>query len=105
MLADVEERVVTGGHCKVKGEAVQDPRLRPLHGLVDGIWEDQVHTACHAEPDQVWRQEEIAKCHDVTHGGAEAQLRRLTGGAWSLGAVDPRWQHSKEAVLVNAAQS
>ena len=41
---------------------------------------------------------------DVVHGGAKAQLRRLAGGAWSLRAVHPTWQHSKEAVFVDAAE-
>ena len=41
---------------------------------------------------------------DVVHGGAKAQLRRLAGGAWSLGAVHPARQHSKEAVFVDTAE-
>ena len=42
--------------------------------------------------------------HNVAHGGAKAQLRRLAGGAWSLGAVHPARQHSKEAVFVDTAE-
>ena len=41
---------------------------------------------------------------NVAHGGAKAQLRRLAGGAWSLGAVHPPGQHTKEAVFVDAAE-
>ena len=41
---------------------------------------------------------------DVVHGGAKAQLRRLAGGAWSLCAVHPPGQHTKEAVFVDTTE-
>ena len=42
---------------------------------------------------------------DVVHGGAKAQLRRLAGGAWSLCAVHPPGQHTKEAVFVDTTET
>ena len=41
---------------------------------------------------------------DVVHGGAKAQLRRLAGGAWSLCAVHPPGQHTKEPVFVDTTE-
>ena len=41
---------------------------------------------------------------DVVHGGAKTQLRRLAGGAWSLCAVHPPGQHTKEPVFVDTTE-
>ena len=41
---------------------------------------------------------------DVVHGGAKTQLRRLAGGAWSLCAVHPPGQNTKESVFVDTTE-